>query len=127
MCAAGSRAWSKNWESPGATWINSLHLVFFFSPTPAGLQRFYSKKETFVFQLLSWNHFLWVNLNTEAGTVQEFRVEKGGIQPVYTVFTLCIQARETNAETNAGSAHTHKDFNKLLAFLLMVGVRTGSS
>lgn len=27
VCAAGSRAWSRNWESPGPTWIK----IFFFS------------------------------------------------------------------------------------------------
>lgn len=55
--------------------------------------------------------------------MQEFQVEKGEIQPDHNIFTLSIQARETNA----GSAHTHKDFIKLLAHLLMVWVRIGSS
>lgn len=118
----GPRALSGNWESPGPTGINSLHFIIFFL-TPAGLQGFYSKKETFVFQLLSWNDFLRIHLNREAGTMQELRVEKGEIQPDHTIFTLCIQTRKTNA----GSAHTHKDFIKLLAYLLIVWVRISNS
>lgn len=76
-----------------------------------------------VFKLLGWNHFLWTHLNTEAGTVQEFCVEKGEIQPDHTILTLCFQARETNA----GSAHIHNDFIKLLAHLQMLWVRISSS
>lgn len=45
--------------------------------------------------------------------MQEFQVEKGEIQEDHTIFALCIQGRETNA----GSAHTHRDFTKLCLFI----------
>lgn len=77
--------------------------------------------ERFLFQLLSWSHSLWTLLNTEAGTVQEFRVVKGEIQEDHTIFTLCIQGRETDA----GSAHTQILLN-YITYLLMVWVRTSS-
>lgn len=102
-CAAGSRAWSRNWESPEPKWINSLHLIFFFFYHSSWITRILQQEGNICIPALSWNHFLGTDLNTEAGTVQEFQVEKGEIQPDHNIFTLSIQARETNA----GSAHTH--------------------